>query len=111
MDGTEQEIEYLIECQGDVLEDFFLDRTMNSFIMGPLGSAKTTTCCHKLFDLMCEQPPNPQGVRPSRWLAIRNTSGDLSGTTQRDWLEAYGDLGKFKAGGANPATHTLVARS
>ena len=100
-------IEYDIQCQGEVLERFYLDRTAHSMIMGPLGSAKTTTSCLKLFDLMCEQPPNPEGIRPTRFVAIRNTSGDLSSTTIKDWLEAYSELGTFKGPGASPAQHNL----
>jgi len=101
------QVEYDVRCQGDVLEEFYLDRTAHSMIMGPLGSAKTTTACLKMFDLMCEQPPNPEGIRPSRWVAIRNTSGDLSSTTIKDWLEAFGELGTFKGPGSTPAQHTL----
>lgn len=99
------EIEYQVAMQGDVLEDFYLDRTEKSMIMGPLGSGKTTTSCHKLFDLICEQEPNEENVRPTRVVCIRNTASDLSGTTIKDWLEMYGDLGRFVQGGKEPPTH------
>jgi len=99
--------EYNILPQGPVLEDYYLDRSPHPMIRGPLGSGKTTTSCQKIFDLMTEQSPNPEGVRPSRWVAVRNTAGDLAGTTIKDWLEMFGDLGRFVKGGADPACHYL----
>lgn len=75
--------------------------------MGPLGSGKTVQSCIKLFTAMCLQAPNPDGVRPSRWYAIRNTYPDLTTTTIKDWLELFRPLGPYKAGGLEPPTHTL----
>ncbi len=107
MTGNQVEYEYDLVCQGAVLEQFYLDQSPHPMVMGPLGSAKTTTSCQKVFDYMCAQSPNPEGIRPSRWVAVRNTAGDLSGTTIKDWLEMYGDLGRFVKGGSTPACHFL----
>jgi hypothetical protein len=74
-------------------------------IMGPLGSAKTATSCQKIFRLMCEQAPNAEGIRPSRYYAVRNTYPDLETTTIKDWLALYGELGQMKYG--HPPVHTL----
>lgn len=74
-------------------------------IRGPLGSGKTIQSCKKLFDLMCEQPPNEAGIRPSRWVAIRNTYSDLKTTTIKDWLALYEDFGKFNW--SPPPIHNL----
>jgi hypothetical protein len=56
---------------------------------------------------MCEQAPNANGVRPSRWYAIRNTFSDLMSTTVKDWLELTVDLGHFNKGGLEPPTHHI----
>lgn len=56
---------------------------------------------------MREQQANNEGVRPSRWFAVRNTYPDLFGTTIKDWLSMYGDLGHFKHGNKEPPTHKL----
>ena len=100
-------IELRIKPQGPVLEQFYLDRTRNSFIMGPLGSGKTIQICIKILKLMCEQDPNKEGIRPSRWVAIRNTYPDLLSTTAKDWLEIAGDLGRFSQGSKEPPNQKL----
>lgn len=99
-------VEILTRPQGKVLGAFRDCRDRRMFIMGPLGSAKTNECCQKIFALMCEQEPY-RGIRRTRWFAIRNTYSDLHTTTIRDWLELYGDLGKYKGGGAEPPSHKL----
>lgn len=100
-------MEFHIQPQGEVLEAYYVDRSQCSFIMGPLGSAKTTTTCQKIFNIMCEQEPNDEGIRPSRWYAIRNTYPDLMTTTVKDWLELTGTLGRFTQGGIEPPTQRL----
>jgi len=59
---------------------------------------------------MCEQAPNRQGLRKSRWIAIRNTYPDLLTTTVKDWMELFSDLGTYKAGGISPPSHSLRFR-
>jgi len=94
--------------QGPTLERFILDASRRVLIRGPLGSGKTNASCWKLWRGMCGQQPNSSGVRKSRWLAVRNTYPDLMGTTAKDWLELFGDLGHFVKGGLEPPTHTLA---
>lgn len=101
------QINYDYAAQGPVLEAYILCRARVSFIMGPLGSGKTNASCWKLFNLMCDQRPNRSGVRKTRFLAVRNTYPDLMSTTVKDWLEMFGDLGKFVQGGLEPPTHTI----
>jgi len=59
---------------------------------------------------MCEQRPNAQGIRKTRCVAIRNTFPDLLTTTVKDWIELFGELGHYKAGGISPPSHTLKFR-
>lgn len=104
---TQQTIEYRLKPQGKVLGQYMASRARVTFIMGPLGSGKTYQSCQKLFRLMCEQKPNAQNRRKSRWYAIRNTYPDLLSTTVKDWLELFGSLGRFTQGGMEPPTHTI----
>lgn len=100
-------LEYRIKPQGETLAKYANSWGRVEAIMGPLGSGKTVQSCQKLFMAMCRQEPNDQGVRPSRWLAIRNTYPDLTSTTIKDWLELYQDLGRYVGGGLEPPTHHL----
>lgn len=104
---SRRQLEIRMKPQGAVLQDYFLDRSRVSCIIGALGSGKTFQTCQKIFKLMCEQKPNAEGVRQSRWFAIRNTYGDLLNTTIKDWLQLFGDCGTYKAGGMSPPTHAL----
>ena len=98
-----------------VLDAYFRCRESVSVIIGPLGSGKTYVTAQRVFKQMCEQAPNAAGIRPSRWMAIRNVYGDLMSTTARDWQAvlrgpnaADGDmLGTFRMGGFEPPAHTL----
>jgi len=100
-------VEYITRPQGGVLDRYSKSWDRVEFIMGPLGSGKTVQSCQKLFDACCNQQPNDLGVRPSRWVAVRNTYPDLTSTTIKDWLELYRDLGRYVGGGLEPPTHHL----
>lgn len=103
-----QAYHYEYKPQGPVLEQYLLGWGRRECIRGPLGSGKTNASCWKLFRAMCGQAPDGNGVRKSRWAAIRNTYPDLLGTTAKDWLEMFGELGRFVKGGMEPPTHTLA---
>lgn len=100
-------IEIKTKPQGEVLAQYQNSWDRVEFIRGPLGSGKTVQSCQKLFTAMCRQRPNEDGVRPSRWCAVRNTFPDLTSTTIKDWLELYQDLGRYVGGGLEPPTHHL----
>ena len=93
--------------QGRVLGEYFYSWDRIELIMGPLGSAKTVTSCQKLMQAIINQEPNSEGIRPTRFYAIRNTYADLLTTTAKDWLELYRDLGTYAEGSKKPPTHTL----
>jgi len=100
-------IEYITKPQGKVLSDYMHSWDRVELIMGPLGSGKTVQSCQKVFAAMCRQAPNDQGVRPTRFVAVRNTFPDLTSTTIKDWLELYDSLGRYTGGGLEPPTHRL----
>lgn len=99
-------IEYHTKPQGKVLGEYAACTNTNQIIIGSLGSGKTIETCQKIFKLMTTQEPE-QGVRQSRWYAVRNTYADLMSTTMKDWLSLYEDLGKHTKGGLEPPTHKL----
>jgi len=80
-------------------------------IMGPLGSGKTYAAIVKLLKIMCEQEPNADGVRPTRFVATRNTYPDLTGTTMKDFQEVFTHkFGTMKMGGLEPPTFKIGIR-
>lgn len=104
------EIVFETAAQGEVLHQYMHSRERNTFIRGPLGSGKTYGSCMRIFDQICEQRPNRNGVRKSRWVAVRNTYSDLESTTIKDWKDLYASddmpsLGRFI--GSTPPTHHL----
>lgn len=71
---------------GPVAHRFRTDRKSISTIMGPYGSAKTTTCFQKIINSAIWQPPGADGVRRARWACIRDTYGHLQTNVMQDWF-------------------------
>lgn len=65
-------------------------------IMGPYGSGKSTLCCHEIVRRACAMPAWSNGRRKSRWIIVRNTSGELVTTTLQTWLNWFGELGDIQ---------------
>lgn len=108
--SEQTEIRFDICAQGPVLAEYMRCRTRVTGIMGPLGSGKTYASCMRVFNHICEQKPNKNGVRKSRWIAVRNTYSDLESTTMKDWKDLYHSddmpaLGRFVHD--SPPTHYL----
>ena len=59
--------------------------------IGPYGSGKTTASIMKIAMQAAKMAPCEDGVRRSRCCIVRNTSRELSDTTQKDFLEKYVD--------------------
>lgn len=89
-----------------ILDAFLMDRSRVSVITGPLGSGKTFAAIARLVLQMTEQKPNAERVRPTRFIAVRNTYSDLMTTTIRDFREVFKEdiFGSFKGGGIEPPT-------
>lgn len=79
-----------------VLDAYRRDRSRVAIIRGPLGSGKTYGSVQRILQTAIEQAPNAAGDRPTRWLAIRNTYGDLEQTTAKDFLAIFGQLGEMR---------------
>lgn len=97
---------------GPVSAAFKDDRSPVSAIMGPVGSAKTSTCIMKLLHMSAEQAPSlVDGVRYTKWMVIRDTYRNLNRTTVKTfktWLRP--GAGAWTGGGNDPAVFNLRAR-
>lgn len=73
------------------------DNSIIRMIIGPIGSGKSVGCAVELFRRMCMQAPDRRGLRPTRFVIIRNTYGELDDTTIPDFLEWFpdGEAGRF----------------
>lgn len=55
------------------------------WIVGPVGSGKTTGLFFKLVFMAKQQKPGPDGIRRSRAVVVRNTAPQLRDTTLVSW--------------------------
>lgn len=93
-------VEFRLDAPGPIARAFMACRERISVIRGPLGSAKTFTVIQRILAQMCEQPAreiNGRLERRSRWVAVRNTYGDLEETTIKDFLAVFrvGEMGQM----------------
>lgn len=80
----------LYQPDGDVLEEFFWDDASKvSIIQGPIGSGTSSCGCLKIWRMACDQEPDMDGVRRTRWIITRDTYKELRETTVRTWLEWF----------------------
>ena len=93
-----------------VLEEARQCRAPVAIITGPLGSGKTYMNCLKVFEIMSQQRPDAQGIRKTRFIAIRNTYSDLLTTIFKDFEELFGDVAKITRGGSSPPEHAYKFR-
>jgi len=71
---------------GPVAHAFREDKSAVSTIMGPYGSAKTTTCFQKIINSALWQPEGPGGIKRVRWCVVRDTYGHLQANVMADWF-------------------------
>lgn len=95
------------EPDGEKLEQYLWDRGELVVIQGPIGSGTSTCSCMRIYQLACEQEPDLDGARRTRWLILRNTYKQLGKTTIKTWLEwfpeeTFGDIVR-----AEPGVHHL----
>lgn len=90
-EGENQVQPIRFDCPGRTIERFFKSSTRRRVIMGPFGSAKSTSCCMEIYRRATEQAPNAQGIRKTRWAIVRNSYPDLKNTTVKTWRDWFGD--------------------
>lgn len=95
------------EPDGEVLTDYFWDRSRFACIQGPIGSGTSSASCHRIWRLACEQEADLDGVRRSRWIVARTTYKELRETTIKTWLDWFpeNEWGTFIR--AEPGFHHL----
>lgn len=74
---------------GPKAEGFANDQRFLTAIMGPFGSAKTTTCIRKIVNSAFWQNPGPDGIRRVRWCCIRDTYGQLEANVMKSWFSWF----------------------
>lgn len=79
----------IYDPDGAVLMDFLECRKHVSIVRGSIGSGTSTACIMKMWSISCEQRPNGDGVRKTRWAVCRNTFPDLKNTTVKSWLDWF----------------------
>ena len=95
---------------------FMLDDHFARFVIGPLGSGKSTGMFMELLRRAVEQAPDKDGVRPTRFAVIRNTLPQLRQTCLADMRQIIQPLFEYKIYENPPGEHefaftdTVVAR-
>jgi hypothetical protein len=95
------------EPDGVVLAEYFWDRGELAVIQGPIGSGTSTCSCHRIWALSCEQEPDFDGVRRSRWLIVRESYRQIKKTTLKTWLEWFPEHIWGELQRSEPMTHHL----
>ncbi len=81
------------------IKDHLPGEMFADWIVGPVGSGKTTGIFMKLVYMAGLQKPSPDGIRRSRAVIVRNTSTQLRDTTLNSWFTWFkdGQAGKWMA--------------
>lgn len=87
------------------VKHFMRSNSLVKCIIGPLGSGKSAGALFELFRRMCQQEPDANGVRPTRFVIVRNTSNQLRETTLSDAKSYFGEYFTHKV-----STQTLEFR-
>lgn len=81
------------------IKDHLPGELFYDWIVGPVGSGKTTGIFFKLVYMAGLQEKGPDGIRRSRAVVVRNTSTQLRDTTLNSWFTWFkdGQAGEWKA--------------
>jgi hypothetical protein len=69
----------------EFIKDYLPGELFYDWIVGPVGSGKTTGIFFKLCYMAQQQAPGPDGIRRSRAVIVRNTGNQLNDTTLSSW--------------------------
>ena len=84
-----QEVEDVDYVASRTLTRFHEDNTFVRGLRGPVGSGKSTGCCWEPILRGMNQEPDRYGVRPTRWVIIRNSYRELVDTTIRTFFDWF----------------------
>lgn len=81
------------------IKDYLPGELFYDWVVGPVGSGKTTAIFMKLIYMAGLQAPGPDGIRRTRAVIVRNTSTQLRDTTLNSWFTWFkdGQAGKWHA--------------
>ncbi len=96
------------EPDGKVLTEYFWDRHELAIIQGPIESGTSSASCHRIWSIACEQKPDFDGVRRSRFLVVRSTYKELRETTIKTWLDWFPESAWGPMIRGEPANHKLL---
>lgn len=77
------------------LEKFLLDNKRVRFVIGPVGSGKTTCMIMENLRRAAQQSPSPDGLRRTRVAIVRNTLKQLMSTVLPDIMSVLAGLGNI----------------
>lgn len=98
---------FIYQPDGEVLTEYFWDRSELSIIQGPIQSGTSTASCLKLWAIAVEQEPDFDGVRRTRFIVTRDTYKELRETTIKTWLEWFPESEWGPMIRAEPSFHHL----
>lgn len=75
-----------------VCKNFMLSESKVRFLVGAVGSAKTTTCLYEILRRAAQQNPADDGVRYTRFAIIRNTLAAIKSTVLKDIQQIFGPI-------------------
>jgi hypothetical protein len=78
------------------LKAFAKDNTFIRAITGPFGSGKSSACCIEIYRRAVAQEPSSDGVRKTRFAAVRNSYPQLRDTTMPTWSHWFEQMGELK---------------
>jgi hypothetical protein len=62
------------------------------FLVGAVGSSKTTTCLYEILRRAAQQEPASDGIRYTRFAIIRNTLAAIKSTVLKDIQQIFGPI-------------------
>ncbi len=71
------------------IKDYRPGELFYDWIVGPVGSGKTTADFMKLIYLAGLQAPGPDGIRRTKAVIVRNTAPQLADTTIASWMQWF----------------------
>lgn len=76
---------------------FMLSDSFIRWILGPVGSGKTTGTLFEVLRRCCEQAPGPDGFRRTRFAIVRNTLSQMKQTVLKDVEMWLGGIAYYKS--------------
>jgi len=66
------------------------------FILGPVGSGKSTGCMMEIMRRMLQQSPGPDGIRRTRFVIVRQTLGQIKATALKEFDTWVSPIAHYK---------------